>query len=478
MEQKRTGPSEKQLAYINALKSRKYKFLLYGGGIGGGKTFLTLGILDELCQQYPKVRFAIVRKSLSVIRRNTLPSFFKLLDTYGDPKRAWLNKSEWTIKYSNGSEILLVEANIETDPEFNKLKGLEVTSFLMEEANECHEDVFNIMLTRWGRWYNQEYDIPPFALLTCNPDQNWVKHRFYTPWRQGELNAPWYFQPALPHDNPYNSKEFLESLEYLPAPLYKRYVLGDWDYSDDPSQLIPFQFLKKVMYEANPKDFIRPKYLGVDVAREGNDHSALAFFDSSRLLRVEKHKFDKLHKLTDLIKTRIAEYDLEGYNIIVDAIGLGGGVIDLLDQEGIAVEKFKSSESPSGISITGLDSFIFKNKRAEAHWLLREAVYNENIEILEHPDIIKELPVLRYESPDKYLVIEEKKMTKKRLGYSPDIAEAIIMGNYLRVIREGFSFRGLSKEHDKGMPDTYTNQVLFNMNNDFAKTNTYTYMRY
>ena len=444
---------------------------MFGGAVGGGKTFLTLGILDNICQIYPKVRFAIIRKSLSVIRRNTLPSYLKLLDTYGDRNRATLNKSEWVIRYKNGSELLLLEANVETDPDFNKLKGLEVTGFLLEEANEMHQDVLSIMMTRWGRWYNQEYDIPPFALMTCNPDQNWVKEMFYTPWREGNLKAPYYFQQALPHDNPYNSKEFLESLEHLPLPMYERYVKGNWDYSDDPTQLIPFQFLKKVMYEKQIGSFLGAKYLGVDVAREGNDHSALAFFDERRLIRVEKHKCDKLHELKDVVKTRIAEFDLEGYNIIVDAIGLGAGLIDLLEQEGISVETFKSSESPATTSTTGLDSFIFKNKRAEAHWLLRESIYNENLEVLEHPDVIKELPVLRYNTSDRYIVIEDKRGIKKRLGYSPDVAEAIIMGNYLRVIREGFTFKALSK--DTNLPDTHTSRTLAIMNNDFNTTMTH-----
>lgn len=389
-----------------------------------------------------------------------------------------LNKSEWVIRYTNGSELVLVEANIETDPDFNKLKGLEVTGFLLEEGNELHQDAFGIMLTRWNRWYNDKYNIPPFALITTNPDQNWVKHMFYDPWKQGILKAPYYFQPALPHDNPYNSKVFLDSLEHLPTGLYRRYVLGDWEYSDDPRQLIPFQFLKKVMIEVPDKSTIRPIYLGVDVAREGNDYSALAFFDNHRLLRVEKHKFDKLHELKDLVKTRLAEFNMEGYNVIVDAIGLGGGLIDLLDQEGISVESFKSSESPRSTSVTGLDSFVFKNKRAEAHWLLRESVYNENVEIIEHPDIIKCLPALRYDSPDRYIVIEEKRMLKKRLGYSPDIAEAIIMGNYLRVIREGFAFQGLSKSLDEALPDTQTSQILAQMNRELVTTNTHKYMRY
>jgi len=452
-------------------------FLLYGGGIGGGKTFLTLGILDELCQLYPGSRWAIVRKSLSVIRRNTIPSFLKLLDTYGDPKRATLNKSEWAIKYGNGSEIILVEANIETDPEFNKLKGLEVTGFLMEEANECHEDAFSIMLTRYGRWKNDIFDIPPFAMLTCNPDQNWVKFRFYDPWKQGKLEAPYYFQQALPHENPYNSQAFLDSLEHLPEGMYKRYVLGDWEYSDDPSQLIPYQFLKRVLID-QPKEF-RPIYMGIDVAREGNDSSSFSFFDSNRLLRIERHKVDKLHKLKDIVKTRIAEYDLEGYNIIVDGIGLGAGLVDLLDQDGIAVDMFKSSESPKGISVTGLDSFTFKNKRAEAHWLLRESIYNENVEIINDQDIIKEIPVLRYDTPDKYIVIEEKRMIKKRLGYSPDIAEAVIMGNYLRVIREGFAFNGISQNfEDAEIPDTNTAEVLAFMNEELGSTYTSRDMRY
>jgi phage terminase large subunit len=422
--------SPKQKEYIDAVRSRKYKYLLYGGGVAGGKTIVTIGFLDEMAQQYPGTRYAVVRKSLSTIRRNTLPSYRKILDMNGDPGRMKFNKSEFTANYTNGSEIVFVEADIANDPELNKLRGLEITGVDIEEANECTELAFSTLITRVGRWKNYEYDIPPFILLTCNPDNNWVKTKWYEPWAEGKLKAPFYFQQALPGDNPYNSKEYLESLENLPEAEYQRYVKGNWEYGGDPNQLIQFAWYKECKTEID-KFACTPKFLGIDVAREGNDYSTLAFFDDHRLLWIERFKFDTCNPLRDIVKLRMETYKIPQHHVAVDGIGLGASLIDLLIEVKIFVEVFKSSESPESLP-DGMEHFVFRNKRAESHWLWRNDIERGNIEICDDSELQKQSLALKYYVEEKFIKISDKKTIKKELGYSPDTAEAAIIGNYVR----------------------------------------------
>ncbi len=422
--------SPKQREYVNAIRSKKYKYLLYGGGVAGGKTIVTIGFLDEMAQQYPGTRYAVVRKSLSTIRRNTLPSYRKILEMNGDPNRMKFNKSEFTANYINGSEIVFVEADVANDPELNKLRGLEITGVDIEEANECTELAFSTLITRVGRWKNFEYDIPPFILLTCNPDNNWVKFKFYDPWAEGKLKAPFYFQQALPADNPYNSKEYLEGLEQLPEAEYERYVKGNWEYGGDPNQLIQFAWYKERKVEID-KFSVKPVYLGIDVAREGNDYSTLAFFDDRTLLWIERYKFDSCVPLKEIVKHRIETYKINMYNVAADGIGLGASLIDLLEQDRIYIEVFKSSEKPESLP-DGMEHFVFRNKRAEAHWLFREDIQHGNLDICEDLELQKQTLALKYFVEEKFIKIQDKKIFKKELGYSPDTAEAAIIGNYLR----------------------------------------------
>ena len=125
----------KQEVFAEAVFSGKYLYLALGGGIRGTKTWGTLAIIFLLCRIYPGSRWAIVRKDLPTLRRNTLPSIAKLRLTaagfVGD-----INQSTWSYMCSNGSEMLLFPESIRTDPDLDRWKGLEVNGFVLEEANE------------------------------------------------------------------------------------------------------------------------------------------------------------------------------------------------------------------------------------------------------------------------------------------------------------------------------------------------------
>lgn len=429
------GLTPKQLEYFTAFVTGKYEYLLYGGAVGGGKTFLTLGMLDEFCQKFPGTRYAVVRKSLTSLRRNTLPSFRKILKINGDPERAKLHKGDWTYYYKNGSEIIFIEADVSTDPELYKLKGLEVTGVLMEEANEMDEKVFEVLITRIGRWYNAEYGIRQFIMLTCNPSDNWVKYKFYDQWSIGALKEPFYFLQALPQDNTHNTAQYLKGLENLSPAEYERYAKGNWNFSRDPNQLVPFAWYKECIRLEADEDTTRvPKYLGIDVAREGGDYSTLAFYDDYGLLWIERYQYDTCNPLRDIVLKRKAEFRMQSTNIMADGIGLGASLIDLCIEKGVYIEVFKSSEKADGRD-TGLESFSFANKRAEAFWVFRQSIERNEITVPNEYELQKQIMVLRYMEEDKCIKIEGKKYMKKRLGYSPDTAEAAIIGNYLRVLR-------------------------------------------
>ena len=47
-------PFEKQQEFLEAVFSKKYSVIMYGGAIKGGKTFAGMGALILLCKLYPK----------------------------------------------------------------------------------------------------------------------------------------------------------------------------------------------------------------------------------------------------------------------------------------------------------------------------------------------------------------------------------------------------------------------------------------
>jgi hypothetical protein len=99
-------PTPKQMEYQEAVFSGEFLYLALGGGIRGTKTWATLSTLLLLCKEYPGSRWAVVRKDLPTLRKNTIPSFKKLLLLWGDFVGP-LKQDLWTWTCQNGSEIIL-----------------------------------------------------------------------------------------------------------------------------------------------------------------------------------------------------------------------------------------------------------------------------------------------------------------------------------------------------------------------------------
>jgi hypothetical protein len=225
----------KQRVFMEAVFSQKYRELYYGGAIRGGKSFAVMLVLFVLCRIFPGSRWVIVRKDLPTIRRNLLPVFEKIRAGTGDFMGKCLQDT-WTATARNGSQIIFFSESLQEDPQYNRWRGLEANGFWLEEANELAVTSYHKAKERAGSWViPRTKDRPnprqpmPYIFLTSNPAGNWVKSTFYAPWKSNTLQPYQFYLPATPHDNPYLTPEYLESLEGLPERDYKIFVLGDWD---------------------------------------------------------------------------------------------------------------------------------------------------------------------------------------------------------------------------------------------------------
>lgn len=219
--------SPAQAAFVEAALSGKYTYLMYGGAIRGGKTYVALALAQILCRVFPGSRWAVVRQDLPTLRRNTLPAWKKVaVPGFAGP----VNQGDWSVTCSNGSVIFFFSESIRDDPDLDRWKGLEVNGFVLEEANELDERSWFKAIERAGSWIlpNTDRQPPPLVILTSNPAWGWVKKAFYDPHRVGQLKEPYYYQQATVFDNPHVPQGYLDSLKNLPENHYKRFVLGDW----------------------------------------------------------------------------------------------------------------------------------------------------------------------------------------------------------------------------------------------------------
>lgn len=409
----------KQKQFYQDYKTYKYDVMMYGGGMGGGKSWLMAVLFLSLAYKYGGTSYAIFRKNLTTLRKTTYQTFKRVAEHLHITYEEKGGGTHWLVPGIGGvSTIWFSEIDQSKDPDFNKVKSFEVTSIGIDEANEIAEKAFNILTVRKGRVnpYNQHC----FVYLSCNPDKNWVKTRLYDKWRDGVMPENYYFLPSLATDNIHLSKEYIKSLEELPEADKERYLYGNWDFSDDPNQLIPYEWIKRNLNEEGTRP---PEYIGMDVAREGDDRTVIALGTKSRCSKIEV--YEKLSTIEggQTLVNRIKELQIPGEQVAIDVVGVGGGVVDYARSQGYRVKAFNSGEAPTGTA----GALIFKNRRAEAFWRLREAFEKDEYTIPSDQELIRELTNIRYTTTDKVIQIEAKADQKKRLGASPDLADAVAM---------------------------------------------------
>ena len=429
--------TKKQDEFFNAFQSGKYSTYFLGGGVGSAKTIGAIMMINAICESCPGARVPVYRKSEKILKNNTIPSFKKVFQMLEKP----FDFKDMRIKYRNGSEILFLWADITKDPDCDNAKGGEWTGAFFDEINQIDPKYYEITKTRVGRWNNFEVDgekftLKPFIFATCNPTNNWVKSNFYDRFQDGTLPDNVFFQLSLPQDNPFLSKDYLNSLSSLPTEEYNRYVLGDWNYNDDTNNLIKYEWIKNCIREEYEYSDQKKEYLGIDVARYGDDRTIFSHAQDNYFYGFKEFKKQDTVETKERAIISMKELYIGGSSVAVDVVGLGAGVVDGMVHDGYPVLSFNSAETAEN----RIPFYQFKNRRAESYWMLREALKCGTIEICNNTEVIKELTNMKYIIKDKMISIESKDEIKKRLGYSPDYADALVIAFWASQMKSGNTF--------------------------------------
>ena len=223
----------KQQQLLATLSDGQSRIIGFGGGIRGAKSFGIIAALILLCKMFPGSRWAIIRKDLQRLKETTYPTIEKFLTEFlpGDPFVGPLNQTTNERVCANGSVLLFRGENVEKDPDLLRFHGYEVNGFANEEADELLERTLVKEMERAGTWIipGGVPQPPAFILNTFNPCGNWPRRRFYTPWRDGMIAAPYAFIPTTQADNPHISEAQRAAWKEMPEHEYKRFVMGDWE---------------------------------------------------------------------------------------------------------------------------------------------------------------------------------------------------------------------------------------------------------
>jgi hypothetical protein len=164
-----------------------------------------------------------------------------------------------------------------------------------------------------------------------------------------------------------------------------------------------------------------PGVLGVDVARSGGDETVAYVNRGGVARRVHAARGHDLMRTAGVVR-RLQRDECPGALAVVDATGLGFGVVDSLNEQGARVRAFVGAEQARRP-----DRFV--NRRAEVFWDLREALRGGLLDIdPADEELAAQLGELRFFEDSRGRVQIESKQNMARRGVSsPDRADALAL---------------------------------------------------
>jgi len=420
------------------------RFILLGGGAGGGKSWLICEWLLYMCYVYPGTKWFIARNELKRLMATTYITFQKVCTFHNIPDSDWkLNGQYNYIQFKNGSRIDLLDVKFKpSDPLYEDLGSTEYTGGAIEEAGEVHELVFEVLKTRIGRHMNTFYGIVAKILLTCNPKQNWLKERFYDPWIKGTLEKGFRFVQSLARDNPHNSEQYIDDLDNIKDPVMRaRLAKGDWNYESDPYCIFDIDAIYSLCdnkYMETAFTNVQP-FLTVDPAAEGKDRTIITYWRGWSVKKIysfeAKDKNQALPEAQDFIESLRDDFDVPKNRVIVEMDGLGVGLVQYGGYGGIRV----------GSGAVGEHKEVYSNLRAQLFFNMAAKVNDANIYVdpkaFTEPwmkeTLEKELKSIKKAHPDsdekKKAIIKREEIIKDS-GRSPDMVSSWLPRFYAAII--------------------------------------------
>jgi hypothetical protein len=272
-------------------------------------------------------------------------------------------------------------------------------------------------------------DVPdtPFA-KTHQPHSDWHKIKI------SAFDTPAYTGEPVPESLLLDlvSPEWVEARAKdwgVESPLYTSKVGAEFPEVSEETLIHP-----RLIQEAQLRDLSGvainiPGSFGLDVARFGRNET-VCYRNRGGYLRREfgYHKQDTMVTAGRAIRVlNTVKASLAGVYMVIDTIGVGGGVYDRMREQNFPVIPFVASESPS--TPTGKKRFV--NRRAEQWWAFRKQFEAGLIDLPstdEDDKLIAQLGSIKYFiRSDGRILVESKEDMEARGLPSPDRADAAMM---------------------------------------------------
>jgi len=359
----------------------------------------------------------------------------------GEAFRAWsvaklpgeFYELAWRLDRSDTSGILAFTSN-----DISKLTGLHAPKLLaiITEAQGVPSHVFEAMHA------NLTGDVSRLLIVgnPLSPSGAFFEACRSPNWHHIHIGAA----EAIPGKLPGGiTEQFVETMagEYgVGSGIYRARVLGEFPEESDEA-LCRRAWVEAAFERQLELDTSSPVVLALDVARFGPDRNCLAIRQGSVVREFVEWGNTDLMQTVDRLRTEAHRFGVRpgrvaanGFGahpsrglVVVDSIGMGGGVLDRLRELGYETRSFVGGERSRRNG--------FFNSRALAYWIVREELEAERLALPPNDKLADELCAIRWrESPSgKGVMLERKEVLAERLGRSPDTADALSMVLWARA---------------------------------------------
>lgn len=430
--------SERQsLAYWTLLE-QDVNELLYGGAKGGGKSvFGCYWMYIEACE--------LIKKHFMAAREHPVPIGFmgrkQSVDFNNTTLETWkmfIPPEGYRIK-EQAKEIIIGErvkidyGGLDRTEDIRKFNSAAYARIFIDQAEEITIDDAGMLRGTINRPVGGQM-IAGKMLWTANPAQCWLKIEFIEALKKHQR-----FVPALPADNPWLPQIYMDQLkdafEHRPE-LLEAYLHGSWDAAEEADQAIKSNWVTAALKKRPWEQYVSHKVITCDPARFGDAETVIYYLEDGTIKdQVIYGQKDTMHTVGRI--THMA-HEKGVATIVVDSIGIGAGIVDRLREMANT-----DTQTPIRhvIAINGAEKSTrpekYLNVRAEV-WDKVARKFSDGQVVLASDEIKKnvrdmlklqhQLCTPRYQFKNGKLAIESKEQIIKRLGHSPDRADAYVMG--------------------------------------------------
>jgi hypothetical protein len=395
-----------QLEILRKFDRKEFRFALLNWHRRARKTTLLLNVLIKECCKNPNKIYGYVAPTYTQAKGIVWndPNMLNKYLPHEYVKRK--NDSELLVEFVNGS-LLVIRGGDNPDSirgqDYEGIAGDEFALWKREVWEEILRPIITPNPDRWAifaftpKGLNHAYDY-------------WIKSDKWDGWHKSLLRAS--------DSGIIDLIELQKARNEMPETLYMQEFECEFLAGDEFALIKPVELeaLKGITFVRD----INRRIISCDPAT-GGDECVVQVIENSKVLeQMILHYNDTMKIVGELM---VLSHKYSANDFAIDSIGIGQGIADRLSEMGKRVNAINSAEKAD-------DPERFYNRRAEMWWYVMGQIQSRELSY-PHDDVLRrQLCSVRYKvvNSNGQIKLEPKEETKKRLGASPDRADAFVYG--------------------------------------------------